>query len=181
MAWLLPPLCLASVAAGWLWPEPLPEERVRLTAKIALLWAILGAGLLPRPSTPTARLVWTLAWAAYLAHVAAAFHFAHGWSHAEAVAHVEARSGFGQGIWFSHLFSILWTADVAWWWLDPAARDARPVWLSSLLFGYMAFITFNATVVYGESTRFMGVVLFLTAGASAWLEWRSARAKDGAT
>ena len=59
-----------------------------------------------------ARLVWALGWAAYLVHVALAFHLAFGWSHAAAVEQTRERSGFGEGIYVSHLFTLLWTADV---------------------------------------------------------------------
>src|SRR5690349_16809816 len=40
-----------------------------------------------------ARCGWTLAWAAYLVHLAMAFHHYHHWSHAEAVAHTRSVSG----------------------------------------------------------------------------------------
>ncbi|MBY0229661.1 MAG: hypothetical protein K2W96_10315 [Gemmataceae bacterium] len=115
-----------------------PEWQVRGTARLSLLFALPATLLLPwQPfGARFARLCWMLAYLAYLVHVAVAFHHAHGWSHAEAVAHVQRRSGFGQGIWFSHLFTLLWTLDVA---------GLRPRWP---ILAYMGFMAFNATVVY---------------------------------
>src|SRR5262249_7349824 len=43
-----------------------------------------------------ARLMWTLALTAHLAHVLFAFWLAHGWSHDEAVRHVEEVCGFAE-------------------------------------------------------------------------------------
>src|SRR5262249_3179915 len=107
------------------------------------------------------RLCWSLAWLTYVIHLGMAFHHYHGWSHADAVAHVERRSGFGLGIWFSHLFTLAWTADVAWWWLRPARYAARPQWAGWLLYGYMAFITFTGPVVYEAGLiRWAGLAFF---------------------
>jgi hypothetical protein len=160
---------LAVTLLVLLLPASSAETRVQWTASAALVWGIFACGWMvnssPWTATP-ARAAWTFAWLAYLVHVAAAFSLVHGWSHAEAVAHVERRSGFGPGIWLSYLFTLLWTADVSWWWLSPASRASRPRWLAWLLYGYMGFITFNATVVFGETTRFQGALLFLVVAIS---------------
>jgi hypothetical protein len=55
-----------------------------------------------------------------------AFHFYHGWSHAEAMEHVRAAARFGEGIFVSHLFTLLWTLDVAWWWLAAVTPVVPP-------------------------------------------------------
>jgi hypothetical protein len=120
-----------------------------------------------------ARWCWTLAWATYLIHLGMAFHHYHHWSHSDAVAHTEEASGFGPGIWFSHLFTLVWTADVAWWWLLPVRHAERSPWWDRLLHGYMVFIIFNATVVYEDGPiRWAGIVLFAVLAivlASRWL------------
>ena len=76
-------------------------------------------------------------------HVGVAIQLYHHGSHAEAVAHTERRSGFGAGIYVSHLFTLAWTLDVAWWCLRPAAYAARPAWADRLLHGFMLFVIFG--------------------------------------
>src|SRR4051812_28351835 len=116
-----------------------------------------------------ARCCWTLAWMAYLVHLAMAFHHYHGWSHARAVEHVRAVSGVGEGIYVSHLFTLLWTLDVAWWWRNPASYGARPGWVDRGLHGFLLFMIFNATVVY-ETGFIRWAGLFLTeALARLWV------------
>src|SRR6266542_3098933 len=110
-----------------------------------------------------ARCCWTLAWMAYLVHLAMAFHHYHGWSHVRAIEHVRAVSGVGEGIYASHLFTLLWTLDVVWWWRNPASYAARPGWVDRGLHGFLLFMIFNATVVYENGfIRWAG--LFLTEG-----------------
>src|SRR5439155_22353494 len=120
--------------------------RVSLAYYAAAAWLMLGlwpADWRAESSRGAlARWCWTLAWAAYLVHLWVAFQIYHHGSHAEAVAHTEVRSGFGPGIYVSHLFTLLWTLDVAWWWLRPAAYAARPVWIDRLLQGFMVCIIF---------------------------------------
>src|SRR5262245_14259070 len=125
------------------------EAVVRWTARAALaLYAAALAVMLSGGRGRLARALWSLGLAVYLAHVAAAFHFAFDWSHAAAVEHTRLRGGVGEGIWASHLFGLLWAADVAWWWLAPASHAGQPAWLTAALHGYLAFIAFNATVVF---------------------------------
>jgi hypothetical protein len=97
------------------------------------------------------------------------FHHYHHWSHADAVEHTEAVSGFGRGIYVSHLFTLVWTADVLSWWLQSARRALRPSWIDWLLHGFMAFVIFNATVIYETGPiRWAGLTLF-TGLAGVWL------------
>ena len=164
----------------------LADDLTRNTVRLALLYYAAAVSLLiclPRGEAPTfsaqarlARWLWTLAWAAYLIHVGVAFHYVHHWSHAAAVQHTRDVSGFGEGIYFSHLFTVVWTADVLSWWLWPARHAARPAWVGQALHGYMAFIIFNATVVFETGwIRWAGVALF--AGLIVlWLDCRAPRA-----
>jgi hypothetical protein len=147
------------------------ESVVRNTVRLALAWyaAALFLMLCLRPADwlasagrgRLARWCWTFAWVTYLVHVAMAFHHFHHWSHAEAVEHTRQVSGVGEGVYVSYLFTLLWTADVAAWWLGPAryARRARRV--DGLLHGFMLFMVFNATVVYERGPiRWAGLALF---------------------
>jgi hypothetical protein len=131
-------------------------------AAASLQWLLRpGDWVGPAPASQLARWCWTLAWLAYLIHLAMAFHHYHHWSHADAIAHTRAVSGFGEGIYFSHLFTLVWTADVAWWWLGPKDYARRPAWVGRTLHAFMAFIVFNATVVYEDGLiRWAGMALF---------------------
>ena len=141
------------------------EPVIRWTAWAAVGWWAAAHALPVRPTT--ARLLFTLGWWQFVGHVALAFHLGHGWSHADAVARVEAVSGFGPGIWVSHLFLMIWTAEVAWMWLGNASYRDRPRWLAAAVFAFMAFIVFNATVVYGSwPARLFGMAIF------AGIAWR---------
>jgi hypothetical protein len=164
------------------------EAPIRWTARAALaLYAAALAVLLARRRRPAgphgpqrarppeyagdcvdraARALWSLGLLVYLAHVAAAFHLAFGWSHAAAVEHTRRAGGVGEGIWASHLFGVLWALDAAWWWLAPASHAARPAWLTGALHGYLAFIAFNATVVFETGpTRWAGVAVSVVLAA----------------
>src|SRR5262249_13594077 len=115
-----------------------------------------------------ARACWTLSWLAYLIHLGMAFHHYHHWSHADAIEHTREVSGVGEGIYVSHLFTLAWTADVAWWWLRPRTYAVRPAWVGWALHGFMLFMIFNATVVY-EQGLIRGAGWALTVGlAGLW-------------
>jgi tetratricopeptide (TPR) repeat protein len=117
-----------------------------------------------RRSDRVARILWTLGCVACLLHVAAAFHFVHGWSHDAAIEHTARVGGFGEGIYVNHLFTLLWTADVLAWWLWPRWHAGRSRWINIALHGFMLFVIFNAAVVFVEGpARWAGVVMF------AWL------------
>jgi hypothetical protein len=154
----------------------LGDDLTRNTVRLALLYYAVAVSLMlwPAPADGAAaagrgrlaRACWTLAWAAYLVHLGMAFHHYHHWSHADAVEHTRAVAGVGEGIYFSHLFTLLWTADVTWWWLRPVRYASRPAWVSWAVHGYLAFITFNGTVVYGDGPiRWAGLVMFATFAA----------------
>ncbi len=128
-----------------------------------------------------ARLLWTAGCAAYLAHVAAAFHFEHGWSHASAWDHTARRTQemtswhWGGGLLVNYLFTLLWTADAVWWWAGARSYQARPAWVTASLHAFMLFVIFNATVVFGAGViRWSGLAGMLLL-AAAWWRWRAAQ------
>lgn len=174
--WFL--LMLAAIGGSHALPaEAVGDGLIRNTVRVSLLfwlWAVTAMLRTPAEEwTSAARMPWTLAWAAYVVHLYMAFECFHDWSHDHAVAHVQARSGFGPGIWFSHLFTAAWTADVLWWALAPASYLRRPAWVGRTLHGFLAFITFNGTVVYEEGfARWAGVAMTLWL---AWLLWSRRR------
>ncbi len=156
----LPALWAVSLAAVIIWPHwtsspTLGDDLTRWTVRVALAFfapalLVMIAGR-PDPSgwwNRFARLAWTLGCATFLVHLGMAFHYYHHWSHADAIARTQRISGYGAGVYFSHLFTLLWLSDVLAWWLHPAWRAARPAWLSRLWYGYMIFIAFNGMVVF---------------------------------
>jgi hypothetical protein len=174
---------LAAPALGLSSGNP-GDDLTRNTVRVALVYYLFGAGmmLLLRPEEwradtgrgRMARWGWTLAWACFLVHLAMAFHHYHHWSHAEAVAHVQRASGFGPGIFLSHIFTLVWTTDVAWWWLAPASYAARPRWIDLALHGFMVFMTFNATVVYETGPiRWAGLAMFVALAGVLAVRWRT--------
>lgn len=74
--------------------------------------------------------IWTLGCFLFTVHVACAFHFFHQWSHAIAWRFTAERTKqllgveFGDGIYFSYLFLVLWVLDVSWLWLSFCLRTS---------------------------------------------------------
>jgi hypothetical protein len=133
---------------------------IRNTVRIALLfWA---AAMFIRLRHRDMRLLWSLACAAYLIHVAMAFEHYHHWSHASAVRHVQETSGFGPGILVSYLFTLLWTADVVWWWLAPTCHEQRLPLVNCAWHGFMIFVIVNGAIIYENGPiRWVGAVVML--------------------
>lgn len=134
---------------------------VRLS--MALMCGAWAARLLSRKRL--ARWVWTGGADCMILHILVAFAFVHGWSHTAASEATAAEtlevtgSSFGGGIWFNYAFLLVWIADIAWWWLNERSYLARSKWIDVLIYGFMAFIAFQATVVFETgATRWFGVV-----------------------
>jgi hypothetical protein len=119
---------------------------VRNTARLAILYWAIAAALMLRDAP--ARRFWALACAAFLAHVAVSFEFAHHWSHAAAFDHVKQASGYGEGIFVSYFFTLVWCADAVWWCAGPASYSERPRWIGWSVHLFMMFIIINGTVVF---------------------------------
>lgn len=145
---------------------------IRGTAYVALAYWAVAVELIVVPQR-FARIVWTLACGTYLVHVAMAFEHAHHWSHDDAFRHVEAVSRFGYGIFVSYLFTLVWLADVVWWWASRTTYQRRPRWLGMSIHGFMSFVIFNATVVFADGwVRWISVAAFaLLAIAYATRDW----------
>ena len=154
------------------------EELTHWTIRLALFCLVLRlAGQLCFGGSPRwfdwSRAIWTTGYALFVMHVASAFHFYHAWSHALAFESTAEQTHqllgvrFGQGIYFSYLFTVLWAGDVVWQWVDPEGYRERSTWIASGILGYMAFIAFNGAVIFeGGVTRWVGipVTLALLAG-----------------
>lgn len=125
------------------------------------------------PRVRFARWLWTLGLGMHMVHVMFAFWLAHGWSYAAAVRHVEAVGGFGEGIVANEVFLVVWAVDVLWWWANPANYARRSRWIGYAVHGFLVFIVFNATVVFGTAeVRVVSAILF---GMLVVLWWRRER------
>lgn len=102
------------------------------------------------------RLAWTIGFIAYAGHVLAAFAFVHHLSHDAAYRATAQRTAevtgwdWGGGLYANYLFTLVWFADVVWWWRGLEVYQRRPKVVASLIQGFLAFIAFNATVVFGH-------------------------------
>lgn len=122
-----------------------------------------------------ARWFWTFGCALMWIHVACAFQFHHHWSHAEAYADTARKTArlmgteVGYGIYFNYVLLALWTADVIWWWCDPEMPQRRAPWIGWLVQGYLAFMVFNATIVFESGpTRWVGAIVAVALG-TLWI------------
>jgi hypothetical protein len=101
------------------------------------------------------RVIWPLGCGFYLLHVSAAFHFAHGWSHAQAYAHTGLRTAavtgwyWGGGLWINYAFTLWWPLDVLWSW--KRGLQELPSWYVFGMHLTVGFLMFNATVVFGPA------------------------------
>jgi hypothetical protein len=136
---------------------PTGELLTRWTVWLALgLYALAVAFRLTSPHRrKTARALWTVGCVLFLAHVAAAFHFFHGWSHAHAYRETARQTrelfgiDWGGGLYFNYLFTLIWAADAAYWWVAGLdAYDRRPRWIGAALHAFFAFMAINGAVVF---------------------------------
>jgi hypothetical protein len=111
-----------------------------------------------------ARLAWTAGYLAFLVHVACAFHFYHHWSHAAAYEATARQTEevvgqpWGAGLYANYAFAVVWGADVLWWWISLTSYQGRPRWIEWAVQAILAFIAFNATVVFGSGAiRWLGL------------------------
>ena len=98
------------------------------------------------------RATWSSACLLLIAHVVAAFHFEHGWSHSAAFDHTAQQTArvtginWGGGLYFNYAFLILWLLDAAILWFSaskPSSILRRSTDVACV------FMAFNATVVFG--------------------------------
>jgi len=116
-----------------------------------------------------ARVVWTVACTSLVAHFVSAFQFYHGWSHEAAYRDTSRQTeelfglNWGGGLFINYALLIAWMVDIAWWWrsgLDSYRK--RPCPLVALWHGFLIFIIFNATVVFGDGiVRWVGFAICL--------------------
>lgn len=158
------------------------------TIRLALL-AYVATALLGVPATwPAAsgnsrfrwsRALWLAGSLLAITHVAAALHFYHGWSHARALADTARQTrelmgwAFGEGIYFSYGFVLMWLADACWWCLAPVSYVRRPWWAQVVVHAYLAFIAFNGAIIFERGvTRWSGLGVVPVLVILAWRRYR---------
>lgn len=116
-----------------------------------------------------ARIFYTWGCAMCLLHIAVAYHVAHGWSQQAALEHVERASGFGEGLYVNYLFAAVWILDATWACVSFESYVCRPRWLNWSIHGFMAFIVFNAAVVFNHGIgRAICAPIFIWFVIRAW-------------
>jgi hypothetical protein len=110
------------------------------------------------------RLLWSATLLMLLIHVACAYQFRHHWSYAAAYADTARRSEelvgtpVGSGLYWNDALLVWWTADVAWMWIARESYRRRSRWWSWSLTGFLAFMMFNAAIVFAAGpARWMGI------------------------
>jgi hypothetical protein len=158
------------------------EWLTRGTIWLALGGYAAGAALMLGARRHPGRLIcarwpWTIGCAFFAAHVVCAFSYYHGWSHfaayLETARQTAELTGFhwGGGIFLNYLLGILWLGEVIWWWLAPVHFARRPRPLVLAWHGFLYFMVFNGTVVFGSGpVRWFGAMLCVGLAA---LWWRS--------
>ncbi len=149
------------------------DQLVRWTVRLSLLLyaaAVFGQLFVVRATARTldreaaerhdrngriCRWLWTAGCGLLLGHLAAAFHWVHGWSHQQAyddtARQTEALLGwpFGEGVYVNYLFAAVWATDAIAWWtfgIEHYARRGRA--MTWCLHAFLLFIIFNATVTF---------------------------------
>ena len=125
--------------------------RISLLCCLATIFLWLGDR---HRSNRVARSIWTIGFVFYVAHVAAAFHYYHSWSHAEAYDHTARETAritgidWDGGLYVNYAFTIVWLLDVVWWWrgLDRYRHGLR--WVPSAVYGLSIFMAVNAAIVF---------------------------------
>lgn len=117
---------------------------------LALLLRSHGSGI--------SRWLWTLAFALMLVHVLLAFHGAHHWSHRAAYEDTARQTAevfgvsWGSGVYANYVLLLVWAVDVVRWWRGGFSKATQ---------AFLAFMWFNATVVFGHGwIRWVGVLAF---------------------
>jgi hypothetical protein len=144
------------------------ELLTRWTVRLAVVLYAIGLGLRARGWPAAARLAWTGGCLFFLLHVACAFQFYHHWSHRAAFAATARQTAevvgliWGGGLYANYAFALVWAADVVWWWCNSQTYHKRPRAVEWAVQGFLAFIVFNATVVFGSAAvRWLGLAACL--------------------
>ena len=145
---------------------------------------VLGWG---EKSGRASRMLWSLAGVVLVVHILIAFHFAHGWSHDDALRHAARRTvevtgaEFAAGLYFNYVLLGVWLWLTLRLWRRPAPR-VLPLPLSEkILHGIVIFFVYHATAVFGPPFWKLVVGAVAALLSLAWfIQWprRPRRAVD---
>ncbi len=176
IAWLITAAMFVALA-GHALTEPVGTDPAnRAIARSAFwpvtLWCFGWMIAFAKPGTPIGpdfgvmRFQWSLACLLCWVHIAVAFHIGHGWSHRVAWEHTKQVGGYGDGVFVNYAFALVWLADALWACIAFHSYLTRPSWLKWTIHGFIAFVVFNAAVVFASwgsrinfVTWFFGVLL----------------------
>ncbi len=75
----------------------------------------------------------------------------------------------GIGLYFNYFFALTWLSDLLWLKLANQSYKKRPQWIYYGIHGFMAFMWFNATVIFGSLiAQLIGIFAFLSV-VSLWV------------
>jgi hypothetical protein len=151
-------------------------------AGYAITVCLILAGFMTVERHRMVRTLWTISCAFFVAHIVSAFHYSYHWSHEEAIQSTAKQTRdllgmeFGEGLYFSYGFLLLWIADVIFWWRQPWRYLSRPTTLSLAVHSYLFFIAFNGAVIFKTGiTRVGGILAVMAFAAIAAKRWKSRR------
>ena len=140
--------------------QPFADWVVRGSAILAVIAYLFSDAVVVWPDKkrlkrPAGRTFWEVAWLLMLTHTFLAMQFAHGWSLAAAYRHTAEQTAavtgwnWGGGLVINFLLLLLWGVDVV-----ASRLFGRPIlaawrWINWAWRGTVAFLMFNATVVFG--------------------------------
>ena len=140
------------------------ELITRASACAALVAYVAALALRMVGRSALSRVCWSLGAVILALHVVCAFQFVHHWSHAAAyestARQTSAMTGWssGSGLYLNYLLVLVWCADAVWWWKNRQGYEARATSVNRAVQGFLAFMWFNASVVFGHGpARWLGV------------------------
>jgi hypothetical protein len=141
------------------------------SARIAFLFYAAALAAWLTGLARAARLAWALGFLVYLSHVAAAFHFHHHWSHDAAYEETARQTAglfgvrSGAGLYCNYAFTCVWALDALWIWWSAETYRRRPRSIAAAIHSFMAFMFFNATVVFVSGwVRWLGLTVTVGLG-----------------
>lgn len=139
------------------------HRRITRSASLPILFWLLSwpMVIVRHPDRYVDGSIWALGCALLWVHIAVAFHLGHGWSHRAAWEHTKQVGGYGDGVFVNYAFALVWLLDALWALVARASYRARPRWLHWAVHGFLAFVVFNAAVVFaswGTRVVFLGWV-----------------------
>lgn len=126
---------------------------------------------------PATRFHWALACVLLWVHIAVAFHLGHGWSHQAAWEHTRQVGGYGDGIFVNYAVAVVWLIDAVWALVAFDSYRARPGWLHWSIHGFLAFVVFNAAVVFASQEVRACIAVLCAVSVLEWVVRRRRRAR----